>query len=117
MHGHKTGDRALQAVCAALRTRLRATDLIARMGGDEFAVLLPYASASHAARVAEDLRRVVGDCRIELADHGPLRVSISIGVSLIEADDPLTDEAVFIEADRAMYEDKRQRAAERLDRP
>jgi hypothetical protein len=38
-------------------------------------------------------------------------------VSLIEADDPLTDEAVFIEADRAMYEDKRQRAAERLDRP
>jgi diguanylate cyclase (GGDEF)-like protein/PAS domain S-box-containing protein len=116
-HGHKTGDWALQAVCAALRTRLRATDMIARMGGDEFAVLLPYASASHAARVAEDLRRVVGDCRIELADHEPLRVSISIGVSLIEADDPLTDEAVFIEADRAMYEDKRQRAAERLDRP
>jgi diguanylate cyclase (GGDEF)-like protein len=116
-HGHKTGDRALQTVCTALRTRLRETDMIARMGGDEFAVLQPYASAGHAARVAEDLRRVVDDCLIELADHEPLRVSASIGVSLIEADEPLAAEAVFIEADRAMYEDKRQRAAERLDRP
>jgi len=116
-HGHKAGDRALQAVCAALRTRLRQTDMIARMGGDEFAVLLPYANASHAARVAEDLRRVVADCRIELADHEPLRVSASIGLSLIELDKPLPDDAVFIEADRAMYQDKRRRVAERLDRP
>jgi diguanylate cyclase (GGDEF)-like protein/PAS domain S-box-containing protein len=116
-HGHKTGDGALQTVSAALRTRLRETDMIARMGGDEFAVLLPYASAGHAGRIAEDLRRVVDDCLIELADHEPLRVSASIGMSLIEADEPLAAEAVFIEADRAMYEDKRQRAAERLDRP
>jgi diguanylate cyclase (GGDEF)-like protein/PAS domain S-box-containing protein len=116
-HGHRAGDRALQAVCAALRTRLRATDVIARMGGDEFAVLLPYANATRAARVAEDLRGVVGDCRIELADREPLRVSVSIGVGLIEGNGPLTDEAVFTEADRAMYVDKRQRATERLDRP
>jgi diguanylate cyclase (GGDEF)-like protein/PAS domain S-box-containing protein len=116
-HGHKTGDRALQAVSAALTTRLRDTDVIARIGGDEFAVLLPYVTAGHAARVAEDLRRVVDDCLIELAEREPLRISASIGVSVIEPDEAVADDAVFIEADRAMYEDKRQRAAERLDPP
>jgi diguanylate cyclase (GGDEF)-like protein/PAS domain S-box-containing protein len=116
-HGHKAGDRTLQTVCTTLRARLRDTDMIARIGGDEFAVLLPYANASQVARIADDLRRIVDDCRIELADHEPLCVSASIGVSLIEADDPLTDDEVFIAADRAMYEDKRRRAAESLDGP
>jgi len=116
-HGHQIGDRALQALSAALRTRLRDTDMVARIGGDEFAILLPYATASQAARVAEDLRRVIDDCLIELAEDEPLRISASIGVSLIDADEPLADGAAFIEADRAMYEDKRQRAADRLDGP
>jgi diguanylate cyclase (GGDEF)-like protein len=89
--------------------------IIAPAGGDEFAVLLPYADASQAARVAEDIRRLIRDCRIAVADHEPLCISASIGVSQIAADDPLAEEAVFIEADRAMSEDKHEGAAGRLD--
>jgi diguanylate cyclase (GGDEF)-like protein/PAS domain S-box-containing protein len=104
-HGHKAGDRALKEIAAILRRRLRASDVIARIGGDEFTVLLPYAGSEQAHAVAEDLRRVVRESRLPLGDGTTLSVSVSIGIALIDRETPC-EQTVLAEADRAMYVDK-----------
>ena len=102
--GHPAGDAVLRSVADALRQRLRKTDTVARLGGDEFGALIPYAGADEAAIVAADLRQAVAAIS---AGQGPLakvRLSISIGVALIDGSTSPSD--VFLAADRAMYEDK-----------
>ena len=104
-HGHKAGDRVLKALAAALKRRLRSTDSIARIGGDEFAVLLPYADGSQAATVADDLRRVIAESPVDVGNGPPLHLSVSVGYA--EIDEATTsDESVLADADRAMYLDK-----------
>ena len=80
--------------------------MIARIGGDEFAILLLYSDAAQAARVADDLRRVVRECSIKAPGDEHIHLSISIGVSAVD-ETPRTDEELFAEADHAMYDDKR----------
>jgi diguanylate cyclase (GGDEF)-like protein/PAS domain S-box-containing protein len=104
-HGHKAGDRALKEIAAVLKQRLRDTDVIARIGGDEFAVLLPYAGADQAAAVTADLRRVIAESTADLGAGVMISLSASIGVALI-TNDTESDEAVLAQADRAMYENK-----------
>lgn len=108
-HGHRVGDLALKTVAGALTRRLRDTDKVARMGGDEFAVLLPYAGAEQGAIIAADLRALISKSSIEVEDSD-ICLSISIGVVQIDSDTK-DEESVFIEADRLMYEDKRQAKA------
>ena len=105
-HGHRAGDKALQGIASALRRRLRETDVMARLGGDEFAVLVPHADLAHAEALAADLRRLIGECRIDVGGDAPLRLSASIGIALIDETTP-SDEAAIIEADNAMYAEKR----------
>lgn len=107
-YGHKVGDRALKAVAAALKSRLRETDMVARIGGDEFAVLLPYAGSTQAANLSRDLRDAISDCAVDTGDAAQLRLSGSIGLVLIDQDTE-SEEAVLAEADRAMYANKRDR--------
>lgn len=106
-YGHRTGDKALKAIAAALKRRLRDTDVVARVGGDEFAVLLPYANAEQGVAMATDLRRVISECVIDAGDT-TLRLSASIGSVHIDGS-TVSEEAVLTGADRAMYRDKRQR--------
>lgn len=108
-HSHKTGDKALKAVGAALMRRLRSTDVVARIGGDEFTVLLPYAGASQAQSTSEALRQIISDTSIELDNGAKLSLSASIGTALIDANTD-SDDAVLAEADRAMYQDKARQA-------
>ncbi len=104
-YGHKCGDRALEEVAAVLKGRLRETDVISRIGGDEFAVLLPYAGADQAQKVAQDLQRVIADNAQVIVPDGRYALSASVGIALIDADTE-GDEAVLAEADAAMYRDK-----------
>ncbi|HEY2767453.1 MAG TPA: diguanylate cyclase [Solirubrobacteraceae bacterium] len=100
-YGHRVGDELLKVLANELSRRLRGSDLIARVGGDEFAVLLPGTDRQAARSVAANLRDMVVDCSVQ-ADGHRIAVDVSIGVAAIDRQTP-SAEAVLIEADRAMY--------------
>jgi diguanylate cyclase (GGDEF)-like protein/PAS domain S-box-containing protein len=100
--GHRAGDDVLKGVAGLLRQRLRHTDTVARVGGDEFAVLLTQADADHAQRVADEVVKALGRETAVLADRS-LRVTASVGVAML---DGLTDVEALAYADLAMYEAK-----------
>jgi len=89
-YGHSAGDRLLLTAAARWRRRLRLTDLIARIGGDEFAVTLPGCGLSEATALGDELRRALPD-----------GLTCSIGVAEWSAGE--TAEALFDRADRALY--------------
>jgi diguanylate cyclase (GGDEF)-like protein len=101
--GHIAGDRILVTIADALRDRLRPTDLIARFGGDEFAVLLPGVTLETATATAERIRKDLG----KNSDPGfPVDVSISIGLTAATESDDL--DRLLHRADGAMYDAKDQ---------
>jgi diguanylate cyclase (GGDEF)-like protein/PAS domain S-box-containing protein len=104
-YGHAAGDELLRRTADVLRGRLRETDMAARMGGDEFAVLLPAAGPDEAAIVATDLLREVREVSAELGDPAGVRRTASIGIAFLEASDD-TPEKLLRRADVAMYEAK-----------
>jgi diguanylate cyclase (GGDEF)-like protein/PAS domain S-box-containing protein len=100
-HGHRAGDRVLAEVASVLRERLRESDILARFGGDEFAVLMPHGGAPEAAELAN---LMVNAVRHDVATPaGPL--DASVGWTLFEATTTSSDE-VLSRADDAMYADK-----------
>jgi len=101
--GHIAGDRILVAIADALRERLRPTDLIARFGGDEFAVLLPGVTLETAAATAERIRVDLG---AGADPHLPIDVTISIGLTSAADSDDLG--RLLQRADGAMYDAKDQ---------
>lgn len=99
--GHAAGDRVLVEVAGILAERLREHDLLARVGGDEFAILLHDCSLESARRVLEDLRRAVDAYRFVHAGEA-FTIGVSIGLSAI--DERTTDGAsALAAADRACY--------------
>jgi diguanylate cyclase (GGDEF)-like protein len=105
-YGHQIGDDCLRRIAAMLRASLRRTsDRIARMGGEEFAVLLPETSLEDAYTIAERMRKSVADLRIPHVDSPAGNVvTISAGVS---GSSGTTSPAELIdEADRALYRAK-----------
>ncbi len=106
-HGERAGDEALEAIARALTRRLRETDLAARLGADQFAVLLPHIDEEGLAVVAEGLTRVVAACAIDVGDD-VLHPSASIGFTIV---DELTDSAedALLRADREMRAERRAR--------
>jgi diguanylate cyclase (GGDEF)-like protein/PAS domain S-box-containing protein len=82
LHGHGAGDRVLVQVAEHLEEAARVSDPVARIGGDEFLVLLPDADLREAGRVAERLRAAVADAAVSTPE-GELRVTCSIGVAVL----------------------------------
>jgi diguanylate cyclase (GGDEF)-like protein len=104
--GHAAGDRALQAMTAEIKSMLRASDLFARTGGEEFAILLPDTAAPACLVTAERLRRAIEDLEIPF-ESGPIRMTISAGVTQLGKS--LNGwEAMMRRADEAMYAAKQQ---------
>jgi diguanylate cyclase (GGDEF)-like protein len=100
--GHPAGDQVLRQVTAVLERETRAVDAVARIGGDEFAVLLPSVTAAGARETAERLRV----CVRRTASDMHLRLSLSIGIAIGPPDGDSLDE-LWKAADRAMYTAKR----------
>ncbi len=100
--GHKSGDDLLRGVAGALRHRIRQTDLLARVGGDEFAVLLPQTDADQAQIVADGIVKTMSR-HVAMLGEQSIRTTASIGVALF---DGLSAAEVLARADLAMYEAK-----------
>ena len=100
-YGHRAGDRVLAGVAAVLRNRLRATDVVARFGGDEFAVLLPHAQAPEAEKVAKTIAEAIATEVTVPGGH----LSASVGFALFE-EGVLSPDDVLSAADAAMYAKK-----------
>lgn len=103
--GHAAGDRVLQNVCSTCLSEKRDSDVIARVGGEEFAIMLPETTETAAAQFAERLSRQVGMAKPTIFGE-QVRVTISIGVASVSAATSGID-ALLQEADRALYEAKR----------
>lgn len=99
-HGHPVGDRVLVALAERLRAHVRASDLIARWGGEEFVVVAPETSAAQAQRLAEQLRAHVQ--RDPFLDGH--RITISLGVASYREGDDV--EALVARSDAALYRAK-----------
>lgn len=103
--GHGCGDAVLQAVAAALQTALRERDSIARMGGDEFCILLPDTDLQHSVQVAERLRTEIDALRIRYRGE-TVQIRASFGVSC-SAQCGWNWQALVDRSDAALYDAKR----------
>lgn len=103
--GHGVGDDVLRRVAHALAAELRPGESLARIGGDEFALLCPGRGAADAARLAPRLVQVVSRLAVEARGH-ELRLGCSVGVAVFPDDAPSAD-ALMVCADLAMYDAKR----------
>jgi diguanylate cyclase (GGDEF)-like protein len=102
--GHQAGDTMIRRVSEILRERVRATDIVARLAGDEFAVLMPQTDAGGALQLGEDLRA-------QVAEAFPLNAeingaTISVGITMFGGQREAPPESVLVAADQAMYRAK-----------
>lgn len=103
-HGHEAGNEVLKAVAAEVRSAIRATDLAARYGGDEFVVILTRTDLPGATRVAEALRAGVERVGQRLG-YGDPAVTVSIGIAEYDPAQPPAGD-LLVDADRALYRAK-----------
>jgi diguanylate cyclase (GGDEF)-like protein len=103
-HGHLAGDSVLKTLALTVKNKIRREDLFARLGGEEFAIVLPEIDGHNAHQFAEKIRRIVEitDFRFEGAK---IDVTISLGVAAL--DQETTDAAGLVKrADERLYEAK-----------
>lgn len=102
-YGHLFGDTVLRTVAGRLRDTVRSSDVLCRVGGEEFAVLCVYTGADNALQLAEKLRRVIENTTLRLGDE-TLTLTVSIGVATYRAADGDVDsEAIYKSVDEALY--------------
>ncbi len=103
-YGHGAGDVTLRALAEVLRETLRGDDFLARIGGEEFALVLRGADLPIAGRIAERMRERVARTPVELPEGQTIHITISIGVSPFSPD--CRDQACLKAADKALYKAK-----------
>jgi len=102
-YGHRAGDRVLQSVAACFISALRVSDFVARIGGEEFAVLLTGLNLADAVNIANQVRTAVEALRFHFRGT-PVRVTVSCGITELHQID--ASEAAFDRADAALYRAK-----------
>ncbi|MGV3574668.1 MAG: diguanylate cyclase [Devosia sp.] len=102
-HGHPLGDHVLQVVASLLAAGLRKGDILGRLGGEEFAIVLPGAGIEEGTRVAERIREAIA---AEALQHGDLAIATSVSIGLVEFNAPANLPRMLSLADEALYEAK-----------
>jgi two-component system, cell cycle response regulator len=112
-YGHAAGDAVLIETAQRLRNNLRAMDMVARIGGEEFLIAMPNTTMAEARTAAARLCDEIGTQPFELpAPHAPIPVTISIGLTLgclagnLDGDDATNSEKLLAAADKALYSSK-----------
>lgn len=101
IYGHVVGDAALREVCRRLEAAVRTDDIVGRLGGEEFGVLLTDCNPSQAKELAERIRAEIAGIPLRVGNR-TLEVSVSIGVASTRMT-PMDFERLFTEADRRLY--------------
>ena len=106
VHGHLVGDEVLSAVAATLSKQIRPTDLLARFGGEEFAMILPDTSLDVANHIAERIRVAIASMQVEFdgGAHREIHVTLSLGMTSLMLGDDITQ--LLARADQALYQAK-----------
>jgi len=107
-HGHQAGDDAIRALADVLTSELRHIDVVGRLGGEEFAAVLPETPALEAEEIAERLCRAVALQRTSLTDEIVIGFTVSIGVGTLAEQTHGALESLLLRADRALYRAKAQ---------
>ena len=105
-YGHHVGDQVLKDIAKICADSLRTVDIIGRMGGEEFSILLPETDLSATIQMADRLRQLVQEYQLTGNWKKPITVSISIGITELGKEDNKLDE-LLIRADVALYKAKR----------
>ena len=104
-YGHKAGDAVLKQMVATTLKSLREVDILGRLGGEEFAILLPETPLYLALEVAERLRTEIESSSVVIQGVEPLRFTVSIGVTSLSSKEQ-TFEEILNQADEALYKAK-----------
>lgn len=105
LHGHDAGDTVLHSIASAVRGAVREADLVARVGGDEFAIVLPGIASADSTRAAKAVAEAIRGVQIDIGGQ-TVRVSASVGIANLTSEDTAAD--LIRRADLAMYERKRE---------
>jgi diguanylate cyclase (GGDEF)-like protein len=103
-YGHHAGDLALKVFTNVCRQEIRESDILGRLGGEEFGLMLPETTIHHAEILAERIRKAAAALEIKL-DDTTIRITVSIGLAELNAED-ISPETVMRRADLAMYQAK-----------
>ncbi len=105
-YGHQVGDTVLQVLSKVCQDTLRQVDLIGRIGGEEFAVVLPETPSKEALEVAERLRKAVAKIEVTMPVGLPIHFTVSMGVTTLH-DENVNIDMLLHQADTALYEAKK----------
>jgi len=105
-HGHHAGDDALRAFAEEVRSRLRASDVVGRWGGEEFGLILPATDGVGAMRLVEQIREAVATLRLCDGDGRDFSLTVSAGIAVADPGGKLSADHLFMRADRALYRAK-----------
>jgi diguanylate cyclase (GGDEF)-like protein len=106
-YGHPAGDEVIKFMANSLRSCVRGTDIIARMGGEEFIVLLPGTTLDEAAAVAEKIRDLVQRTPIPISAEPDIQVTASFGVTGFDVNQATSLDALYAAVDLALYAAKK----------
>lgn len=106
-HGHAVGDRVLKELANVCLQTLRDIDIVGRLGGEEFAILLPETALDEAIEVANRLHDALANTQISNGEHITLKFTVSLGISALQSKQQDLEQLLDV-ADQALYEAKRQ---------
>ena len=110
--GHREGDKALKEVAALFKSTLRETDIICRIGGDEFLLIFPGSSLDNAPLIEERINKRLKKLNENLNKH--YKIGFCIGCSAYDPTNPLSIEKLIKTADEKMYKEKKEKNTGRL---